>query len=378
MPTITRKIQILIDAPKEELKQYFDTLFGWQRITHKAANLVSTHMFLQDQAKDLIYFTDEFKAKLTNVKLDEESGVLTSSRTNTTYQVLSKNFKGEIPMALISGLNTLITSTYSKEKVAVSRGEKSLRSYRSSIPLPMVRQGITNLRKLEDGNYSFEGYNIPFKTIFGRDRSYNEDLLDRSMRSDISPEDPDYVKLCDSSIQLKKVGGKWKVFLLAVFRINAVSVASLDYEKYAICSLSYVHPIIIKNGKKEPYIIGSGQDYIHKRMAIRGALSRLQKESKYNKGGRGRGKKLQALERFEKKEANFIDAQMHLYSRMLIDYCLKYKLGKIILTNFEEAREQTSEENEESKFLLTSWSYFNLKTKIEYKASMYGISLEVE
>jgi IS605 OrfB family transposase len=369
MPTITRKIQISFDvADKKELKELYEKWFTYQHIVQRSANFIATHLWIQDNIKDLFYFTEDVKVKLGDADKDV-AGILTSSRGNTVYQVLSKNFKGEAPMGMLSGLARVIAQTYAKESKDVRYGKRSLRSYRNNIPMPMRMADTSNWTKHEDGNYSFSVYGTDFKTWFGKDLSDNESIMDRALQSN------EY-KLCDSSIQFEKIGGKTKIFLLAVFTFDK-QLISLDPEKIADCWLSEEYPIIIKEKAGKIFTIGIAAEYLHKRLAIKGAMYRSQKLAKYNTGGSGRKLKMESLDRFKDAESNYINNRMHTYSRELIKYCLKRNIGKIILNNYQEAVEETHKETEESKLLLATWSYYNLSDKIKYKASIHGIEVEV-
>ena len=49
---LTRKIQILIDLPtKEEKKEALDKLYQWQNRCFRAANLIVTHLYVQEMIK---------------------------------------------------------------------------------------------------------------------------------------------------------------------------------------------------------------------------------------------------------------------------------------------------------------------------------------
>ena len=105
---ITRKIQLKIDSEDPEYRsQIFKTLYDWRYICFKASNLIFTHHFVQQQIKEIIYLTDGVKVKLANIKVDED-GILVTSRMNTSYQILAKNFKGSIPMHIMSSLNSTL------------------------------------------------------------------------------------------------------------------------------------------------------------------------------------------------------------------------------------------------------------------------------
>jgi IS605 OrfB family transposase len=354
---ITRKIQLIINGDKDYVKDVYKTLYSWQNIVHKAANFVSTHLFFQEQAKELIYFTDEVKMKLSSISKDE-NGMLITSKQNSTYRILSEKYKGEIPTAILTGLNSVITSTFNKERKDYYIGKRSLRSYRSNIPIPVSANDFLNFIEIEHGNYSFNLYKLKFKTFFGKDLSRNKVIFSRALSGEY--------KFCDSSIKIEDN----KIYLLLTVRFKKIKVA-IDAEKTADCYLSVEYPITIKE-KKDFWKIGTKEDYLHKRVAIQGALHRLQKASRENKGGKGRSKKLMSIERFKLTESNYINTKMHQYSSKLIDYCLKRGIGTIVLNNIK----QTEEEVKENPFLFRNWSYGNLKDKIEYKAKKYGIFVQ--
>jgi len=80
------------------------------------------------------------------------------------------------------------------------------------------------------------------------------------------------------------------------------------------------------------------------------------------------------LERFREKERNYVNQRLHVYSRKLIDFCVKHHAGTLILMNQEKKIEIAKEE----AFVLRNWSYYDLMTKIKYKAEKAGIELIVD
>lgn len=361
MITITRKIQIGFDvADKSELKALYEKWYKWQHIVHRAANWIATHHYIQDNVKDLFYFTEDVKVKLGNVSKDAD-GILTMSRDNTTYQVLSKAFKGECPMGMLSGLNMVVASTFKKESKDVRYGKKSLRTYRGNIPMPCRRGDMANFEKLPDGNYRFHVYGTWFKTWFGKDLSGNEQIMDMAMSGEY--------KLCDSSI---KIDGN-KIFLLAVFQFEKQEVA-LDADKQCLAHLDLVTPIVAVIGKKR-LEIGSSEEFLHRRRRIQFSLRRVQKAARFNKGGHGREKKLEAIQRFRKAEDNYVDTRIHQYTRKLVDLCVKFRCGELVLVN-QKDKEDKAKENKE--YILRNWTYFGMKEKLAYKCDKVGIKLTVQ
>ena len=101
---LTRRIQLQINSrDKEVIKESYQKLYDWRYACFRAANYIFTHLFLQEQIKDLFYLDEGIRVKLADIKKDG-NGIFNLSRMGTIYQVLSKNFKGEVPMAIVSNL----------------------------------------------------------------------------------------------------------------------------------------------------------------------------------------------------------------------------------------------------------------------------------
>jgi hypothetical protein len=90
-----------------------------------------------------------------------------------------------------------------------------------------------------------------------------------------------------------------------------------------------------------------------------------------NRGGHGKKRKRKSLEEYQHLEKRYVDYKLHVYSRRLIDLCVKHHAATLILIN----QEQKEEIAKEDPFLLQNWSYFSLKDKINYKA---GIQVIIE
>lgn len=355
---LTRRIQLFVNLDDKELVgNAYKTLYQWQYVCFRAANYIFTHLFLQEQIKDLFYLNDETRVKLADNKKDED-GILTTSKMSTTYQVLSKNFKGEIPMGILSKLNMTLFTNFNNERSAYLKGERSLRNYKRDIPIPFGSVDVKKWQLTEDKrNFTFNLFGIPFRTYLGKDFTDKKVLLDKMLAG--------MIKLCTSSIQLKDN----KIYFLAAFRMEKEK-HSLDEKVIAEAALSIDYPVIVTVGKSH-YNIGNKEEFLYRRLAIQSARRRLQKAATYNSGGRGCKKKLKVLERFTEAEKNYVNSRMHLYSRRLIDICVKHGAATLILTG-QQDKEEVAKEDE---FLLRNWSYYTLKEKISYKAEKAGIAI---
>ena len=85
--------------------------------------------------------------------------------------------------------------------------------------------------------------------------------------------------------------------------------------------------------------------------------------------GHGYKTKMKPVDRVRNKVANFADTINHKYSRYIVDFAVKNKCGVIQMEDLSGATANTHE-----KFL-KEWSYYDLQTKIEYKAKEVGIQI---
>ncbi|WP_268222967.1 hypothetical protein [Sinomicrobium oceani] len=358
---LTKKIQVLIDLPtKEEKKEAIGKLYQWQNRCFKAANLIVSHLYVQEMIKDFFYLSEGIRYKLADEKKDED-GILQCSRINTTYRMMSDRFKGEIPMDILSCLNTSLIATFNKNKTEYWKGLRSLENFKRDMAFPfgsrcMSRLSYTTNKKA----FCFRLFSIPFKTYLGKDFTDKRKLLERLEKGNI--------KLCTSHIQLKD----GKIFWLAVFEIEKEKYRLMP-EKIAEASLSLEYPIVVKTGKAR-LTIGTQEEFLYRRLAIQAARKRAQSGATYCKSGKGRKRKLKAADRFRNTESNYVSQRIHVYSRKLIDFCIKHQAGTLILLNQEDKIGIAKEE----EFVLRNWSYYDLMTKIKYKAEKAGIELIID
>lgn len=358
---LTRKIQLLIHSEDPVVKrQTWETLWKWQRICHRAANYIYTHQFIQEQVKDLFYFTDEVRVRLADIKKDQD-GILTMSQLGTTYQLLSRRFKGQMPMSILSCLNKILVYSFSKERDMLWKGERSLRSFRRDIPMPITPQDLRRITLEGEGEfYTCQIFGHTFRLYFGRKGSDKRTLWEAALRGEY--------KLCTSSIQVDE----HKIFLLATFEVSKEDHI-LEPEVVAEATLSMEIPIRVKIGRHS-YSIGTKEDFLYRRLAIQQALQRCQQSATYNRSKNGLTRKLQNLKNYRGAEKRYVNYKLHVYSRRLINLCIKHRVATLLLTG--QQRKETAAKEEE--FLLRNWSYYSLKDKIAYKANKAGIALVVE
>ncbi len=309
---LTRKIQLIVDLPtQEERKEAFDKLYRWRNRCFRAANLIVSHLYVQEMVKDFFYFSEGIKYKLVDENKDED-GMLECSRINTTYHVISNRFKGEIPMNILSCLNNRLHSTFNKDYQEYWRGEASLKNFKRDMAFPFGLEGISKLSyHPEKKSFCFRLFQLPFKTYLGKDFTGNKKLLEQVVNGE--------VKLCTSQIKIEK----GKIFWLAVVEIEKEN-HQLQPETIAEASLSLEYPLVVKVGKSR-LSIGTKEEFLYRRLAIQASRKRTQVGVAYAKSGKGRTRKLKALEKMSQLEQNYVHHRLHVYSRRLIDFCINNK-----------------------------------------------------
>lgn len=392
---ITRKIEIYIcESDKDLRKEFVHTVFGWRDAVRKAANLIVSHKFVQQNVRDFMYLQEDVRERFLVVDKQGKAKVKFNvsdilekgpgmSEQNVTYRLISSMLKGKVPADIYSCLNQAVAKIFKETVTDVNKGEAALRNYKNNIPIPFSAKSISNIHKAADGHFYFTLFGVPFACMLGRDRSNNEAIIERCINGEY--------KLCSSSIAFQKVISrdtgkkKNKLFLYLCVDIPKKEV-ELKPQKSMYCYLGLAHPIeynyevqaknIYDSGVKWSYI-GTAEEFLYRRIQIQAAMKRCQQNCRYTSGGKGRKRKLQALNRFKEKEKNYVQTKLHTYSRILVDRAIKNHCGTIVLVNQEPREEEAKVDNQKGEpFVLRNWSYYGLKTMISYKAKMVGIEVK--
>lgn len=112
---------------------------------------------------------------------------------------------------------------------------------------------------------------------------------------------------------------------------------------------------------------GSYEDFKRVRDQFAKRRRQLQKALVMVKGGKGRAKKLKAMEQFREKERNFAKTYNHQLSHKIVKFA---KDNKCQYINLEHLTKSGFDNR-----LLSSWSYYELQTMIKYKAEREGIEV---
>jgi len=84
------------------------------------------------------------------------------------------------------------------------------------------------------------------------------------------------------------------------------------------------YPLVVKIGKSR-LTIGTKEEFLYRRLAMQASRKRTQAGVTYAKSGKGKTRKLKALDRMSQVEQNYVHHRLHVYSRRLIDFCINNK-----------------------------------------------------
>ena len=133
---------------------------------------------------------------------------------------------------------------------------------------------------------------------------------------------------------------------------------------------------VATNITEERKAIGSREHFLNARTAFQRRYKSLQK-LKATAGGKGRGKKLEPLERLRKAERNWVHTQNHLFSREVVNFAVQTRAATIHMEDLSDfGKDNDGNADEKKEFVLRNWSYYELQNMITYKAAKYGIKVE--
>ena len=371
MPIITRKIELKIvkdGLTDEEYDQQWKYLYQINNTIYLAANRISTHCLFNDEYEmrlklhmprykeiekelkkldsDKKTSDKEIRDRLLNERkeLDEDvknkkKDFLQCSKQNSTYQLVSKEFKQYIPSDILANLNQKIQENYNNNQKKIESGERALSTYKKGMEIPFSIRENKRLKLFikEEGIYLKWFKEILFRLEFGKDASNNRCIVERLIESDRQQKNKgeDYVAN-NSSIKLVKYGKSTRIFLLLSIDIPAKKQV-LDKDVVLGVDLGIKCPLYLAINKNDNFKmqIGDIEHFHNQRTMFQKRFKSLQKLM-CTQGGHGRKKKLEPLEKLKEKERNWVHTQNHVYSREVIKQALKQNAGTIHMESLKD------------------------------------------
>ena len=359
----TRTIKLKINVVGEDRKE------SWKRVRQisndgwKAANWIASGQYLNDQLIRRIYARRKIDAKENKdavEKVEKEFKEFFGTKRQATTEKDVKEAYPDLPSCVTNPLNQVVVASYNKEKGDMLSGNRSLRSYRKGMPVTVTKKSIEFSKDDNDKHFIKWklGRNeaVNFNIYYGKDKANN-----RLSIADIITGELDYSA---PQIQLKDRD----LFLLLPVK-DPEQELKLNPELSLGVDLGIAVPAYIALSKgPQKRAVGFKDDFLRMRLQMQNRRRHLQRSLKFAGGGKGRQKKLKALERIKDKERNFARMYNHFLSREIVDFTIKNKAGVIKLEMLEGFGKE-----EQQAFVLRNWSYFELQTMIQYKAKRVGI-----
>lgn len=272
------------------------------------------------------------------------------------------NFKSKDMMSLVTQRAKKDFSNALKNGMA--RGERSLTNYKRDFPLMTRGERWLKFKYNEESDdiYIDWLHDIKFKVILGYKKNENSIELRHTLHKVINKE----YKICDSSMQFDRNNNL--ILNLTLDIPNKESKGYVEGRTLGVdLGIKYPAYVCLSDDTYKRKSIGCAEDFIRVREQIRGRRYRLQKQLSMVKGGKGRDKKLRALDRVREAERNFVKTYNHMISKNIIKFakehnCEYIHLEKLTKDGFPD-------------IILSKWSYYELQNMIEYKSDREGIKV---
>lgn len=306
----------------------------------------------------------------------EKFDVLATYGTKTYETVIARELKLKYAEAQFPGdqVEAMIRNAVARYKTFqkdILRGNASVPSFRRGQPIPFrgrsfkldENNDITIggfIGKQTAGKYGFEGANKQsIKVAVSTRKAWQKTLLAEIHAGT--------AKVCDSSIQAGK-NGKWFINLV-LKREKEQAPESATRTLGIDLGIANAAVLAVSDSPKNLFINGGEIEAFRKRIEGRRKSMRNQlKVCSDNRKGHGRKTLLAPLDVISHKIENFKNLTNHRYAKKIVDFALKSGCSTIQM-------EDLSGINAQSTFLST-WSYYDLQTKIEYKAKEVGIAFK--
>lgn len=324
------------------------------------ANRMMQKLYLADAVEEDLMISNlvEKRADFKDILYGKEGAMTSTSKMNIPYTVSAEEFS-DIPSFIRASIAQLVFKKYKDEANDVRMGKKTQTTYRYGMPISFTKTMVTNF---SPEGFTWKKFNVMF--VFGRDRSRNEEIVKGIIDGTNS--------LCDSSIVYE---GK-KTFMLLVVKVP-VKQTGVVAENKASIDISFKCPINVTllTSKPSTFEVGSVQKIEHHRIQLQNRYQSAQVAAKYSKGGHGRTRKLQSLEKFKELEKNTAKTISHTLTAEVIKVLVRNRIGTVsIICNEPKKNEELTEEGR--KYEIRNFGYFQLKTMLETKCKQNGIVVE--
>lgn len=334
---------------------------------------------LQKQSREVLNKTLQIAVHwdFNSKKHFDETGEYLDVLTETGYKRLDGYIydclKDEYCDMAADNLNAAIQKAWKKykgSKLDVMRGMMSLPSYKSNQPILINIKCIKLYKEEKEAFAEFTLFSNKYKKTHGYKSNVKFTVLisDGTQRSI-------YNELISKNYKLgvcQLVYDKKKWFLYLTYNFTPLTT-SLDSEKILGVDLGESKAIYASSTSSYGRFYIEGGEVTAFAKQLENRKHSLQKQAVYCGEGRiGHGTKTRVSDVYkaEDKIANFRSTINHRYSKALIDYAVKGGFGTIQMEDLSGIKEDTGFPRR-----LQHWTYYDLQSKIEAKASEKGIKV---
>ena len=251
-------------------------------------------------------------------------------------------------------------------KNGLAKGDRQLPFYKRSFPLMTAGKQLKFFSVETDENktdYRIKWVNkCEFSIVLGSRGKYDFTLV--SLLDALCTGNENY-HVAQSSITIidKKI-----ILNLTVQKMIEEETQSIVPGRVMGIAMGYDRPCVaaLSDSDKE-YTIGSEINYIQKRQYLQERRRVLQSSLKECKGGKGRSRKLAAMNRLKGQEKNFVQYFNHCYSKEIVELAKQLKCEAIVIEKVHK--------EDLSEILLRNWSFYQLIQYVTYKAHAIGIKV---
>ncbi len=254
----------------------------------------------------------------------------------------------------------------------ILRGDRSILSYKKNQPLELHNKTIALFSEGKDYYAKINLFNVPFTQKNGYPSTtvqFQLQVCDNSQKTIVSRCIAGDYKITASKLIYNEKKRRWMLNL--GYSFQAEQVHDLDPERILGVDLGTHLPICASVYNEYPrFIIPVDQIEEYRKRTEKRKIA-LQHQGKYCGDGRighGRDTRCQPIDKIEDRIARFRDTFNHSCSRSLIEYAIKHRCGVIQMEDLTGIADNADR-------YLKNWSYFDLQTKIEYKAKEVGIKV---
>ena len=332
----------------------------------------------EERAKGYKFIRDSQYAQYQGLNL--AMGLLTSAYLESNRDIKSDTFK-EAQKSLTNsnkifdniefgtGIDTksAITQRVKKDfktslKNGLAKGERTITNYKRNYPL--LTRGRDLKFQYKDDDIIIKWVNkITFKVVLGSNKiRENKIELQHTLHKIIDKE----YKVGQSSFQFDRNNN-----LILNLNLDIPYKPKNEVVEGRVLGvdlgLKYPAYMCLSDDTYKREHIGSIDDFLRVREQMQSRRRKLQHDLKFIKGGKGRAKKTQALDRLRDKEKNFVTTYNHMISKNVVEFAKKHQCEYIHL-------EKLTKDGFDNT-VLRNWSYYQLQQYIEYKAEREGIKV---